>query len=286
MIADFITWTANPALYDGAIQIRWYGLFFAIGFIVGYSMMERMYRHEQLNVKWLDSLFIYVVVGMVLGARLGHCLFYEWDFYSQHPIEILKVWKGGLASHGGAIGILIAIWIYSRRVTRRSMLFTLDRLVVPVALVAALIRTGNLMNHEIYGHETSLPWGFRFIENLPEWMAGAAPVFTAPSHPTQLYEALCYLLLFGLLLYLYWRRNAEEREGLIFGIFLIGIFLSRFFIEFIKNDQVAFEASMTLNMGQWLSVPFVIAGVWLMVRAMKRPRIPVRYAPTKVRSKR
>ncbi len=286
MIADFITWTANPALYDGAIQIRWYGLFFAIGFIVGYSMMERMYRHEQLNVKWLDSLFIYVVVGMVLGARLGHCLFYEWDFYSQHPIEILKVWKGGLASHGGAIGILIAIWIYSRRVTRRSMLFTLDRLVVPVALVAALIRTGNLMNHEIYGHETSLPWGFRFIENLPEWMAGAAPVFTAPSHPTQLYEALCYLLLFGLLLYLYWRRNAEEREGLIFGIFLIGIFLSRFFIEFIKNDQVAFEASMTFNMGQWLSVPFVIAGVWLMVRAMKRPRIPVRYAPTKVRSKR
>lgn len=286
MIADFITWTANPALYDGAIQIRWYGLFFAIGFIVGYSMMERMYRHEQLNVKWLDSLFIYVVVGMVLGARLGHCLFYEWDFYSQHPIEILKVWKGGLASHGGAIGILIAIWIYSRRVTRRSMLFTLDRLVVPVALVAALIRTGNLMNHEIYGHETSLPWGFRFIENLPEWMDGAAPVFTAPSHPTQLYEALCYLLLFGLLLYLYWRRNAEEREGLIFGIFLIGIFLSRFFIEFIKNDQVAFEASMTLNMGQWLSVPFVIAGVWLMVRAMKRPRIPVRYAPTKVRSKR
>lgn len=286
MIADFIIWTANPALYDGAIQIRWYGLFFAIGFIVGYSMMERMYRHEQLNVKWLDSLFIYVVVGMVLGARLGHCLFYEWDFYSQHPIEILKVWKGGLASHGGAIGILIAIWIYSRRVTRRSMLFTLDRLVVPVALVAALIRTGNLMNHEIYGHETSLPWGFRFIENLPEWMAGAAPVFTAPSHPTQLYEALCYLLLFGLLLYLYWRRNAEEREGLIFGIFLIGIFLSRFFIEFIKNDQVAFEASMTLNMGQWLSVPFVIAGVWLMVRAMKRPRIPARYAPTKVRSKR
>ena len=286
MIADFIIWTANPALYDGAIQIRWYGLFFAIGFIVGYSMMERMYRHEQLNVKWLDSLFIYVVVGMVLGARLGHCLFYEWDFYSQHPIEILKVWKGGLASHGGAIGILIAIWIYSRRVTRRSMLFTLDRLVVPVALVAALIRTGNLMNHEIYGHETSLPWGFRFIENLPEWMAGSAPVFTAPSHPTQLYEALCYLLLFGLLLYLYWRRNAEEREGLIFGIFLIGIFLSRFFIEFIKNDQVAFEASMTLNMGQWLSVPFVIAGVWLMVRAMKRPRIPVRYAPTKVRSKR
>lgn len=222
---------------------------------------------------------------MVIGARLGHCLFYEWDLYSQHPIEILKIWKGGLASHGGAIGILIAIWIYSRRVTHRSMLFTLDRLVVPVALVAAFIRTGNLMNHEIYGHETSLPWGFRFIENLPEWMAGAPPVFSAPSHPTQIYEALCYLLLFGLLLYMYWRRNAEEREGLIFGTFLIGTFLSRFLIEFIKNDQVAFEASMSLNMGQWLSIPFVIGGVWLVVRAMQRPRLPIKYAPAKAKGK-
>lgn len=285
MITDFITWTANPALFDGVIQLRWYGLFFAIGFIVGYSLMDRMYRHEQLNVKWLDSLFIYVVVAMVIGARLGHCLFYEWDLYSQHPIEILKIWKGGLASHGGAIGILIAIWIYSRRVTHRSMLFTLDRLVVPVALVAAFIRTGNLMNHEIYGHETSLPWGFRFIENLPEWMAGAPPVFSTPSHPTQIYEALCYLLLFGLLLYMYWRRNAEEREGLIFGTFLIGTFLSRFLIEFIKNDQVAFEASMSLNMGQWLSIPFVIGGVWLVVRAMQRPRLPIKYAPAKAKGK-
>lgn len=286
MITDYITWTANPALYDGFIQIRWYGLFFAVGFIAGYSMMDRMYRHERLDVKWLDSLFVYVVVAMVVGARLGHCLFYEWDLYSQHPVEILKIWKGGLASHGGAIGILIAIWIYSRRVTRRSMLFTLDRLVVPVALVAALIRTGNLMNHEIYGHETSLPWGFRFIENLPEWMAGAPPIFSPPSHPTQIYEALCYLLLFGLLLYMYWRRNAEEREGLIFGTFLIGTFLSRFLIEFIKNDQVAFEASMTLNMGQWLSIPFIVGGVWLVVRAMMRPRVPIKYAPVKAKSKR
>ena len=234
-------------------------------------------------MKWLDSWFIYVVIAMVVGARLGHCLFYEWDLYSQHPIEILKIWKGGLASHGGAIGILVAIWIYSRRVTHRSMLWTLDRLVVPVALVAALIRTGNLMNHEIYGHETSLPWGFRFIENLPEWMAGAEPIFSAPSHPTQIYEALCYLALFGLLMYLYWRRNAEEREGLIFGVFLIGTFLSRFFIEFIKNDQVAFEASMSLNMGQLLSIPFVIAGVWLVVRAMSRPRIAIKYALGKVK---
>ena len=197
MLTEFITWTANPALYDGFIEIRWYGLFFAIGFIVGYNMMERMFRHEQVNLKWLDSLFIYVVIATVLGARLGHCLFYAWDYYSQHPLEILKVWEGGLASHGGAIGIIIAIWLYSRRVTHRNMLWTFDRLVVPVALVAALIRTGNLMNHEIYGHVTTLPWGFRFIQNLSEWMKGAAPIFTEPSHPTQIYEALCYLLLFG-----------------------------------------------------------------------------------------
>lgn len=173
MLTEFITWTANPALYDGFIEIRWYGLFFAIGFIVGYNMMERMFRHEQVNLKWLDSLFIYVVIATVLGARLGHCLFYAWDYYSQHPLEILKVWEGGLASHGGAIGIIIAIWLYSRRVTHRNMLWTFDRLVVPVALVAALIRTGNLMNHEIYGHVTTLPWGFRFIQNLSEWMKGA-----------------------------------------------------------------------------------------------------------------
>lgn len=109
MLTEFITWTANPALYDGFIEIRWYGLFFAIGFIVGYNMMERMFRHEQVNLKWLDSLFIYVIIATVLGARLGHCLFYAWDYYSQHPLEILKVWEGGLASHGGAIGIIIAI---------------------------------------------------------------------------------------------------------------------------------------------------------------------------------
>ena len=256
-------------------------MLFRSGFIVGYNMMERMFRHEQVNLKWLDSLFIYVVIATVLGARLGHCLFYAWDYYSQHPLEILKVWEGGLASHGGAIGIIIAIWLYSRRVTHRNMLWTFDRLVVPVALVAALIRTGNLMNHEIYGHVTTLPWGFRFIQNLSEWMKGAAPIFTEPSHPTQIYEALCYLLLFGLLLYMYWKRNAEEREGLIFGTFLIGIFLPRFCIEFIKNNQEVFEETMLLNMGQLLSIPFVIAGVWLVIRALSRPRVPIKFAKEK-----
>ena len=136
---------------------------------------------------------------------------------------------------------------------------------------------GNLMNHEIYGHATSLPWGFRFIENVSVWHTyGAQPIFTEPSHPTQIYEALCYLAVFGLLMYMYWKRRAGDRPGLILGVFFVGVFLSRFFIEFVKNDQEAFEADMLLNMGQWLSIPFVIAGVWLIIRALRRPIVPGR----------
>ena len=279
---DFITWTADPAIFSiGSREIRWYGLAFAIGFLIGYKIVEKMWKREKLNPAWIDSLLIYTMLGTVIGARLGHCLFYAPDYYLANPLEILKVWEGGLASHGGTLGIIIAIYFYSKRVSHRSMLWTFDKLVVPTGLVAAMIRLGNLMNHEIYGHVTTLPWGFRFIQNLSEWMKGAAPIFTEPSHPTQIYEALCYLLLFGLLLYMYWKRNAEEREGLIFGTFLIGIFLPRFCIEFIKNNQEAFEETMLLNMGQLLSIPFVIAGVWLVIRALSRPRVPIKFAKEK-----
>ena len=279
---DFITWTADPAIFSiGSREIRWYGLAFAIGFLIGYKIVEKMWKREKLNPAWIDSLLIYTMLGTVIGARLGHCLFYAPDYYLANPLEILKVWEGGLASHGGTLGIIIAIYFYSKRVSHRSMLWTFDKLVVPTGLVAAMIRLGNLMNHEIYGHVTTLPWGFRFIQNLSEWMKGAAPIFTEPSHPTQIYEALCYLLLFGLLLYMYWKRNAEEREGLIFGTFLIGIFLPRFCIEFIKNNQEVFEETMLLNMGQLLSIPFVIAGVWLVIRALSRPRVPIKFAKEK-----
>ncbi len=280
MILDAITWTANPILFSGFIEVRWYGLFFAIGFLVGYAIEARMFRHEGANEKWLDSLFIYVVLATIIGARLGHCLFYDWGYYSQHPVEILKVWEGGLASHGGAIGIICAIFLYSYRVTHKSPLWTFDRLVVPIALVAVLIRLGNLMNHEIYGLPTDLPWGFHFIDNIYYYMKGAAPVFTPAVHPTQLYEATCYLLLFILLMYMYWKRNAQERPGLIFGTFLIGTFFTRFFIEIVKENQEAFDMGIALNMGQLLSIPFVIAGFWLVIRALRRPRIPIKYADT------
>jgi phosphatidylglycerol---prolipoprotein diacylglyceryl transferase len=270
---NYITWTFRPDIFFiGNWEVRWYGLFFAIAFYVGLVMMTKMFAHEKVKPNWVDSLFVYIIVATVIGARLGHVFFYAWDMYKENPWDILKVWEGGLASHGGAIGIVLAVALYSRYVTHRNMLWTLDRLVVPVAFAAILIRTGNLTNHEIYGHTTDLPWGFRFIENIRAWQHGADPIFTDPSHPTQIYEALSYLATFLVLSFLYWKHaTAKHREGLMLGVFLIGTFLSRFLIEFIKEDQEAFEATMTLNMGQWLSVPFVLAGIILCWWGLKRP---------------
>ena len=267
---DFVTWMADPAIFTiGAREIRWYGLAFAIGFAIGYWIVEQMWKKEQLPPAWIDSLLIYTMLGTVIGARLGHCLFYAPDYYLANPVEILKIWEGGRASHGGTLGIIIAVYYYSKRVSHKSMLWTFDKLVVPTGLVAAMIRLGNLMNHEIYGHPTELPWGFRFIENLHQWKAGAEPVFSLPSHPTQLYEATCYLITFVVCLWLYFRKEAWKQEGLIFGIFMILVFGSRFFVEFVKNDQEAFEAGMLLNMGQLLSIPFVLLGCFCIWRAIR-----------------
>ncbi|MDR1336644.1 MAG: prolipoprotein diacylglyceryl transferase [Tannerella sp.] len=270
MLAE-ITWKVDPAILTiGSREIRWYALAFIIGFAIGYKIVERMWKREGIPPAWLDPLLYYTFLGTIIGARLGHCLFYAPDYYLANPFEILKVWEGGLASHGGVLGIVISIWFYSRYVSHQSMLWTFDKLVTPTGLVAALIRLGNLMNHEVYGHPTDMPWGFRFIENLHAWRQGAEPVFSAPSHPTQIYEAGCYLLTFALCMWLYFKKDAWKRQGLIFGIFMICIFTSRFFIEFLKNDQEAFEATMTLNMGQWLSIPFVLAGLFFVWRAVKR----------------
>lgn len=257
----FIHWNASPEIFSlGPLHVRWYGLMFAVGFLFGLQHVEKMFKHENVDTKWLESLFIYMIVATVLGARLGHVLFYGWDYYSQHPIEILYVWQGGLASHGGTLGILIALAIWSKKVSKRNLLWVLDRVVVPTALVAALIRFGNLMNSEIYGVETTMPWGFIFERNHE----------TVAKHPTQIYESLSYLVTFGVMLYMYWKTKAKDYEGLIFGVFFTMIFTARFFIEFIKEEQEAFEKGMTLNMGQILSIPFVIAGVYLAIRAVKK----------------
>ena len=261
-LISFIHWNVDPEIFQlGPFSVRWYGFLFASGFLLGYYIAEKMLKSENVSQKWIDSLFFYIIIATIVGARLGHVFFYGWDYYSQHPAEIFMVWHGGLASHGGTLGILIALIIHSKLITKRSVLWTLDRVVVPTALVAAFIRLGNLMNSEIYGVQTSLPWGFIFERNGE----------TVAKHPTQIYEALAYILTFVVLMYMYWKTRAKYREGLIFGLFFTAIFGARFLIEFIKEDQEAFEAGMALNMGQWLSVPFVLGGLFLAIRALKLP---------------
>lgn len=286
---DYITWDVNPLIIDSFVKVRWYGLMFAIGFWIGYNIVAKMFKHEGAPERWLGILLLWTVAGTVIGARLGHCLFYEPQYYLAHPGEIFKVWEGGLASHGGTIGVIVGVLCFSWITAKRSPLWTFDRLVVPIALVGALIRIGNLMNSEIYGHATTLPWGFRFVTNYNAWLAGADPIYSAPSHPTQIYEALAYLAIFVLLMWMYWKRNDEERPGLIFGVFLTLLFTARFLIEFVKNDQVGFEENMTLNMGQLLSIPFILIGIYFWVRALMRPRqhleFPNQFAPTTKRTK-
>lgn len=272
MILDFITWDASPIIFSiGPLALRWYGLAFAIGFIIGYNIVAKMFKHEGAPEKWLGILLTYVVVATIIGSRLGHVFFYQWDYYSQHPGEIFKIWEGGLASHGGVIGNFIAVWLFSIFVTKKSVSWTVDRLVVPVAMVAGLIRLGNLMNSEIYGGVTELPWGFIFVRDGQ----------TLPMHPTQIYEALCYFALFGVLMWMYWKKNAQERPWLISGVFFIGVFVSRFLIEYVKNVQVGKEIEMIatygINMGQLLSIPFIIMGVVMVVYAMTHPRLKLDY---------
>lgn len=262
-LLNFIHWNISPEIFNlGPLSVRWYGLMFAISFILGYNIVEKQFKNEKQNLKWLDPLLMYIVIGTIVGARLGHVFFYGWDYYSQHPIEIIMVWKGGLASHGGALGIFITLWLFSRKYTKRSVFWIIDRVVIPTALAAMFIRLGNLFNSEIYGIQTSLPWGFIFERNGE----------TVAKHPTQLYEALAYLITFFTLHKLYWKTDSKSKIGIFTGVFFIMVFTARFFIEYIKEDQEAFEAGMALNMGQWLSIPFVLGGIALVVFALKQKK--------------
>lgn len=265
---EAIYWNADPVLFSlGPLSVRWYGLAFAVGFIIGYDIVARMFRHEGAPERWLGILLAYTVIATVVGARLGHVFFYEWPYYSQHPGEIFKIWEGGLASHGGTIANIIALFIFSACVSKKPASWVFDKMVIPIALVGGLIRLGNLMNSEIYGAYTDLPWGFVFLRNGE----------TLPAHPTQIYEGLCYFILFGLLMWMYWKKNCQERPWLITGVFFIGIFLPRFVIEYVKNVQVSSEYEMIarygMNMGQVLSIPFVLIGIFLVVWAMTHPRV-------------
>ena len=267
---NYIIWDVGPILVDlGILQIRAYSLFFALGFVVSYFIIKRYYKQEGVPIRELDTLTVWVVVGGLLGARLGHCIFYDLEYYSKNLLEILLpvsfspkfefIGYQGLASHGGAIGIIIAILIYYRKSTKKSFFWLIDRIAVPTGFAGALIRLGNLFNSEIYGHQTDLPWGFVFIRNGD----------TFPSHPTQLYEAICYIITSIVLMRLYKVERFRNAGGFLLGVFFIMVFTARFFIEFVKENQVAFEDSMALNMGQILSIPVVVAGIFLVVRALK-----------------
>ena len=262
-----IPWDVNPEILRiGSFAIRWYGLLFASSFFFGYIIMRQIFRNENLTDELLDRLTVYMAIGVIAGARLGHCLFYEPGYYLANPLEILMVWHGGLASHGAAIGILIALWLFVRK-EKKDYTWVIDRIAIVVALSGFLIRTGNLMNSEIYGVETTVPWGFVFLRNGE----------TAPKHPTQIYEALAYLSIFILLFTIYWRKKGEHIQGVLISLLMVLVFTARFFIEFVKEDQVAFESAMKLNMGQWLSIPFVVAGlIWFFHSLKVKKRIVIK----------
>ncbi len=253
-----IYWDISPEIFSlGPISIRWYGLLFAFSFIIGFQIMNKIFQQEKKSPDDLNDLLWYMLIGTVVGARLGHCLFYNPEYYLSNPLEILKTWKGGLASHGAAIGIVSAIYMYSKKKVGQSFLWVMDRVVITVALAGFFIRTGNLMNSEIIGSATEMPWGFKFVNAFVQ-----DPM--TPRHPAQLYEALSYLTIFFILFIIYKKSYKTIKNGFIFGLFLILVFSARFIIEFFKENQSAFEQGMLFNMGQLLSIPLILWGLYLL----------------------
>ncbi|SFG67665.1 prolipoprotein diacylglyceryl transferase [Algoriphagus hitonicola] len=353
---NYVVWDPNPAVFSGFDRLRWYSLLFALGFIISQQIMVYFFRKEGQKEELVDKLTIYMVLSTIIGARLGHVLFYEPERYLSNPIDILKVWEGGLASHGAAIAILFALWLYAKRTPGQSYLWVVDRIVIVTALTGALIRLGNLMNSEIGGKDTGTDSGFVYAYSAEEVLQslkvplesieaykpedrteelqgnGIVPVnielqiskgnfteetlestlrsdikyaltqfnstktyfaeepeselrltleeqsdkfiatvetFGRAKYPTQIYESLSYFAIFLILLAIWLKYKDRVPEGLLLGIFLISVFGMRFIWEFLKENQVEFEETMTYNMGQILSIPLVIGGVFLVVRALK-----------------
>lgn len=265
-----VVWDFDPTLFNiGSLDIRYYGAMWALALLLGGWIFSYFCKREGKSQELADSAFLYIALGTIIGARVGHCLFYDPVYYLPRPWTIVtEIRDGGLASHGATIGILLAIWLCSRK-NRVSPLWMTDRLVIIASICGAIIRLGNLFNSEIIGRVTDVPWGFKFVRLYPNVPVELVPV----QHPTQIYEALCYVLTFIVLWWLYTRTDAPKRRGLLFGAGLIGIFLTRFFIEFIKVEQEAFEKGMLLNMGQLLSIPFILFGAFMIWYAMKRPPV-------------
>ncbi len=272
---SFITWNVSPEIFTaGGFSLRYYSAFFAIGFVLAYFVIKHYYKRENIPQKELDRLTVFVVLGGILGARIGHCVFYEPSYFltREHWVEMILPFSfspfrftgyQGLASHGGAIGVLLAVFIYKFKSQQAGFLAILDKIVIPTGFVGALIRFGNLMNSEIYGYPTDLPWGFLFVRNGE----------TLPCHPTQIYEALCYIVVSVVLILLYRKPRYARMHGLMLGVFLIMVFSARFFVEFLKQNQESFEQGMALNMGQILSIPAVIGGIGLVIYAFRKKQI-------------
>ena len=258
----YIHWHVSPYLFHiGPIEIRWYSLLFISGFIVGSYLFLWFFKREGLSEKLLDPLLYTLLLATIVGARLGHCLFYQPDYYFgswEGFLEIFQPWKGGLASHGAAIALILSMVWFARKYGPKhgfDFLWVMDRLCITVAFAGCLIRLGNLFNSEIYGNVTTLPWGFIFD------LRGE----TEPKHPTQLYEALAYLLIGLSMLWIYVKKLDKVHRGFFFGFFLVTCFGFRFLVEFIKEPQVEFETAMALDMGQLLSIPLILAGIGLIV---------------------
>ncbi|WP_224995303.1 prolipoprotein diacylglyceryl transferase [Cesiribacter sp. SM1] len=260
----YIVWDVDPRIFPSSELLRWYGLFWALGLFVSFQLMFYIYRKEGKPPQRLDSLALYLVIGAIAGARLGHILFYDPLHYWQHPIEILPIrleprleftGLAGLASHGGVIGVLLALFLYCRKYSE-NYLWLLDRLVIAATLLGSFIRLGNLMNSEIVGTPTEVPWAFIFTR-----------LDGAPRHPAQLYEAVFYMLLF-VLLFILWKRRQTAQQGLLVGTGMITVFSQRFIVEFLKVDQMPFESDLLFNMGQILSIPFILTGLFLVLRSL------------------
>lgn len=263
----YIHWNPSPEIVDlGFYELRWYSFLFALGFVLSYTILYAQFKETGFGEKLLDKLTVYIVAATVIGARLGHCLFYDWDYYSSHILEIFLPFRiypefeftgfQGLASHGGIFAIVVAVILFSKKYNVKA-LWIFDKLSIVGALAGACIRLGNLMNSEIVGKPADIPWAFIFVR-----------VDSIPRHPGQLYEALTYLTIFAVLFTL--NRKAKREPGFIFGLFFVLLFLTRFIIEFFKANQSDFESGMLLNMGQLLSIPFIILGIVLLLTRRKR----------------
>lgn len=266
-----IVWNFDPVFFSiGSLDIRYYGLMWALAILIGAKFFDNFCKREGLPPKVSESIFIYGTLATIIGARLGHCLFYDPMEYLSKPWTIITGFRdGGMASHGAAIGLLIGLWLFSRK-NKLPYIWSLDRIMIAVGIGGAVVRLGNLFNSEIFGMATTLPWGFEFVRSA-KWVNEFAP---AAVHPTQIYEALCYLITFGILCWLYYAKDiARRRPGILFGIGLLGIFLTRFFIEFIKTEQEAFEQGWVLDMGQWLSIPFIVLGIYMIYRGLSEPEV-------------